>query len=152
MLKGQESHCKGHLTPAQSARDSRSLKNKVSSLSRLSLYFHFSLCLVACACNPSPPEAMAAGTGIWGQPGLYIVTRVSKRRETSPHIHKIETKETPEKSKALGITTQDLQEDGVHIALNSLQMNSVHLSHKLSKGHAKLIGSSALCWLAPGSC
>lgn len=51
----------------------------------------------------------------------------------------------PEKSKALGITTQDLQEDGVHIALNSLQMNSVHLSHKLSKGHAKLIGSSALC-------
>lgn len=58
------------------------------------------------------------------------------------HIHKIETKETPEKSKALGITTQDLQEDGVHVALNSLQMNSVHPSHKLSEAHEMLVGSS----------
>lgn len=54
----------------------------------------------------------------------------------------METKETLEKSKATGIP--NLQEDGVHIPLNSLQMNSVHLSHKLSEAHAALIGSSTL--------
>lgn len=54
-----------------------------------------------------------------------------KKRGKFLHILKMETKETPERTKATGITTQDLQQEGVHTALKSIQTDSVHLSHKL---------------------
>lgn len=63
---------------------------------------------------------------------MYFRLRLKdKRRGKFLHILKMETKETPERTKATGITTQDLQQEGVHTALKSTQTDSVHLSHKL---------------------